>query len=75
MVAVVLGIIVLVARVAGQVDVPGYAATILVVLFFGGLNALGLGVIGSYVWRGYENTKRRPLAVVLRELEFPARQR
>ena len=52
-------------------DVPGYAATILVVLFFGGINALGLGLVGSYVWRGYENTKRRPLAVALRELSLP----
>lgn len=72
--SLVVGTVVVTARLAGMVDVPGYAATILVVLFFGGLNALGLGVIGSYVWRGYENTKRRPLAVVLRELEFPARQ-
>ncbi len=68
----VLGLSVVVARVGGLVDVPGYAATILVVLFFGGINALGLGLVGSYAWRGYENTKRRPMAVVLRELEFPA---
>lgn len=72
LVSIVVSLIVLVARLAGLVDVPGYAATILVVLFFGGLNALGLGLIGSYVWRGYENTKRRPLAVVLREIEYPA---
>jgi hypothetical protein len=66
------GLIVLAARLAGVLDVPGYAATILVVLFFGGINALGLGLIGSYVWRGYENTKRRPLTITLRELTFPA---
>jgi glycosyltransferase involved in cell wall biosynthesis len=72
LVSTVLGLVVLSARIAGLLDVPGYAATILVVLFFGGINALGLGLIGSYAWRGYENTKRRPLAVVLREIEFPA---
>jgi glycosyltransferase involved in cell wall biosynthesis len=71
-VSVLLGLAVLVARVAGVVDVPGYAATILTVLFFGGINTLGLGLIGSYAWRAYENTKRRPLAVVLRELRFTA---
>jgi glycosyltransferase involved in cell wall biosynthesis len=68
--AVVLGVVVLAARASGALDVPGYAATMLVVLFFGGLNTLGLGLIGSYAWRGYENTKKRPLAIVLRELDF-----
>jgi len=44
--------------------VPGYAPTLLVVLVLGALNLFGLGLIGSYAWRGYENSKRRPLAVV-----------
>jgi hypothetical protein len=35
------------------------------------LNLLGLGVIGSYVWRAYENTKARPLALVMRDDTFP----
>ena len=29
-----------------------------------------LGIMGSYVWRAYENTKGRPLAVVMREDRF-----
>jgi len=75
LVSVTLGLVVLVARLAQWLTVPGYAATILVVLFFGGINALGLGLIGSYAWRGYENTKRRPLAVVLRSLDYRAKER
>ncbi|GAA0707519.1 glycosyltransferase family 2 protein [Dactylosporangium roseum] len=73
-VSVVFGLVVLTARLAGLFDVPGYAATILVVLFFGGINALGLGVVGSYAWRGYENTKRRPLAVAMRSLSYSPRR-
>jgi glycosyltransferase involved in cell wall biosynthesis len=53
------------ARLVGDIDVPGYASTALVILFFGGLNAAGLGIVGTYAWRGFENTKRRPLAVVM----------
>ena len=60
------GAVVFLARIFGGIPVPGYAATMLTILFFGGLNALGLGIVGSYAWRGYENTKRRPLAVVLK---------
>ncbi len=43
---------------------PGYAPTILVVIFFAGLNCLGLGIIGSYVYRAYEAVKGRPGAIV-----------
>jgi len=63
-------LVVLVARLAGAVAVPGYAATVTTVLFFAGLNLFGLGIIGSYVWRTYENTKARPLAVVMHERSY-----
>lgn len=63
LVSVLLGVAVLVARIADIVPVPGYAGTMLAVLFFGGLNALGLGLVGNYAWRAYENTKRRPLGI------------
>ncbi|MEY2936504.1 MAG: hypothetical protein RL033_7253 [Pseudomonadota bacterium] len=68
-----LSLVVLVARVLGLVTVPGYAATVLVVAFFAALNSFGLGVIGSYVWRTFENTKGRPLAIVMTAEEFSGR--
>jgi len=55
------------AKLSGGVSVPGYAATVLTIIFFASLNMLGLGIVGAYVWRAYENTKSRPLAVVMRE--------
>jgi glycosyltransferase involved in cell wall biosynthesis len=68
--ALALGITILLARVTDVIAVPGYAATMVAILFFAGINLLGLGVIGSYVWRTYENTKARPLAVVMRARGF-----
>lgn len=59
-----LAALVVIARASGAVTVPGYTATILVVTFFGSLNMIGLGIIGSYVWRAYETVKGRPGAVV-----------
>jgi glycosyltransferase involved in cell wall biosynthesis len=59
-----LALLTLVARLTGTIEVPGYAATVLIVTFFGGLNCLGLGVVGNYVWRSFENTKGRPPYVV-----------
>lgn len=62
---------VIVAKLAGTIPVPGYAATVLSVLFFGALNCFGLGVLGNYVWRTFENTKARPSYIVARAEEFP----
>lgn len=58
------GALVIVARALGAIEVPGYAATMLAVLTLGAMNLFGLGLVGTYAWRAYENSKRRPLAVV-----------
>ena len=71
-VGVVLAALVVVARAVGAVSVPGYTATILVIVFFGSFNMIGLGIIGSYVWRAYDTVKGRPGAIVRDVLEFPA---
>jgi polyisoprenyl-phosphate glycosyltransferase len=62
--AVTMALLVLVAKLVGVLEVPGYATTVLVVLIFGALNLLGIGLVGTYAWRAYENSKQRPLAVV-----------
>lgn len=62
--SIIFGLLVLIAKLSGAITVPGYAATILAVLIFGLLNFLGLGLVGTYAWRAYENSKQRPLAIV-----------
>jgi glycosyltransferase involved in cell wall biosynthesis len=67
--------VVLAFKISGGIQVPGYAATILTVMFFGGLNSLGLGIIGEYIWRTFENTMGRPRYLVAAHREFGAPQR
>lgn len=67
------GAVVLAARLAGAITVPGYAATVLILVFFASLNLIGLGIIGSYVWRAYETAKGRPGAIVRDVVELPGR--
>ncbi|MDP1684989.1 glycosyltransferase family 2 protein [Hydrogenophaga sp.] len=69
--SVVLALMVLTGHLLGKITVPGYATTIIVVLFFGALNILGVGIVGTYAWRAYENTKKRPLAIIARHLDSP----
>ena len=68
--AVVLAAVAAFSRMTGLIAVPGYTATLLAVLGFGGLNTLGLGIVGTYAWRTYENTKQRPLSMIQRKFEF-----
>lgn len=71
--SLLMGAITAVARLTGWIAVPGYATTVLVVLFFGALNTFGLGLVGSYAWRAYENSKHRPGAIPMSVAEFPRR--
>jgi glycosyltransferase involved in cell wall biosynthesis len=46
------------------VDVPGYASLLVVMLFFGSLQLMSLGVIGEYIGRIYFESKQRPLYLI-----------
>lgn len=64
--AALFGIFTLFAKMHGMIEVPGYAMIMLAITFLGCLNLTGLGIVGSYAWRTYENTKNRPLAIPMR---------
>ena len=68
--ASLLTVMIIAAKVSGLVPVPGYAGTMVAILFFGALNSLGLGVVGAYAWRAFENTKARPLSVLQSKEHF-----
>lgn len=50
---------------AGGIEVPGFTALMIVILFSTSSILAGLGIVGAYVWRAFENTKQRPYAVVM----------
>jgi polyisoprenyl-phosphate glycosyltransferase len=70
--AALFGVVVAIGRMAGTITVPGYAMTAILIVFFSALNLLSLGIVGSYAWRAYENTKARPLSVALSVESFGA---
>lgn len=58
---------VLVAWLARDIPVRGYAPLMILLAFTAGVQMLMLGILGEYLWRALDETRRRPAFVVDRQ--------
>jgi len=49
---------------------PGVATVCILMLFLGGIELVGMGILGAYIGRIYDETKRRPKFIVDESLGF-----
>jgi glycosyltransferase involved in cell wall biosynthesis len=73
-VVVAFSALIMLLKLTGAFATPGYAATIITILFFGSLNVIGIGIVGAYVWRSYGNTMGRPLAIQMKHHSFDGKK-
>ena len=57
------------ARLALGVEAEGWASLMIVVLIAAGVQMMILGVIGEYLWRNLDETRRRPRFIIERIIE------
>ena len=66
------GIFFIIRRLLGiEVAQTGFTTLVTLVLFIGGVQLIGIGVLGEYLGRIYDEVKQRPLYVVRREPRRP----
>ena len=68
--AVIYLVTVILQKLIWGIDVPGYATIIVLILFFGSMNLFGIGIIGEYVGRTFEQTKDRPIYIAKEILTY-----
>jgi polyisoprenyl-phosphate glycosyltransferase len=56
--------VIVVMKLEGRFDVPGWSAMMVAVLFLSGTQLTMLGMIGEYLWRNFDATRQRPAYVV-----------
>jgi polyisoprenyl-phosphate glycosyltransferase len=59
-------VVVAASWLVGAITVAGYTPLMLALLLTTSMLLVAVGIVGSYVWRTYENSKARPLAIVAR---------
>lgn len=62
--AIIAGGIILALGLSGMIEVPGWASVMVSLYLIGGLIIANLGVIGYYIGKTFDETKRRPLYVI-----------
>ena len=57
-------IIILLQKIFYENFIEGYAFLIILILFFGSLQLLGIGILGEYIGKIYIETKNRPIYII-----------
>ncbi len=64
------GLFLVVRTLVFGVEVPGYTSIMVTILILGGMILTSLGVIGEYLGRIFEESKRRPSYIIRRRIGF-----
>jgi glycosyltransferase involved in cell wall biosynthesis len=61
-------LLVVYARLINNVPFQGFAPIVILILIIGGMIMIMLGIIGEYIWRIYDETRKRPLYIIKEKL-------
>jgi dolichol-phosphate mannosyltransferase len=53
-----------IAKLAGWIEVSGWASTMALITAFGGIQMVAIAVLGEYLWRNFDQTRDRPIFII-----------
>ncbi len=63
-IALFYAIYIIVRKMFGEIDVQGWSAMMVVLLFVSSFQMIAIGIIGEYVWRSLDASRNRPIYIV-----------
>lgn len=63
-ISIVWTIIVIIGKIMGGIPVQGWSTLMILVLFSSGLIMLTLGILGEYIWRAMDASRKRPVFII-----------
>ena len=70
MLSFLVGIFYIYQKITNPLITPGLSSTILMITFFSGIQLLGLGLLGEYIGRIYDEVKNRPNFIIDKKYNF-----
>lgn len=53
-----------IAKLAGWIEVSGWASMMALITAFGGIQMVAIAVLGEYLWRNFDQTRDRPIFII-----------
>ncbi len=60
----ILGLVIIIKTLIYGIELPGYVSLFSMILFLGGIQLMGIGILGEYIGRIYKESKRRPSYII-----------
>lgn len=70
--SIIYGIVIIIQKIFIGINISGYATIVCLILLFGGLQMIFLGIIGEYLGKTYIETKKRPLYIIKDQIKTGA---
>ena len=65
--SVIWGVVLIILRLSGAINVAGWTTLMVIVLFSSGIIMLSLGILGEYIWRTLDVAQNRPVYIIEEE--------
>lgn len=65
-----MGFLIILNKILNGINVEGWTSLMVVLLFVSGLQMIMMGMIGEYLWRSFDETRKRPVFIIEEMIGF-----